>query len=294
MARVGHRSLGSIASVLAFVGGMLLAPVPAVAAATCEVTNAGTGTTYDTLQAAVDASASGDTLEVRGTCVGRTIIRHAELRVQGVPTADDPPPTLDGDGSVRVLIVRSSSVVIRALTIANGKLGIGQWRGRVVLAGTTSVEGNTGEGGIFSGQRSTLVIKGAASVAENTAADSGGGVASKGKLILSGSASVTGNQATWGGGIFMGWGNLVMKGTSSVTGNSAMSGDSGGGVGDGIFSQGRAVLLTDAASVTDNRAELGGGIYVNSLGTTLSICSDEVAISPNDPDDPPKVRHVCP
>jgi len=26
----------------------------------------------------------------------------------------------------------------------------------------------------------------------------------------------------------------------------------------------------------------------------IYVCSDEVAISPNDPDDPPKVRHVCP
>lgn len=32
MARFGHRSLGSIASVLALVGGMLLAPAPPVAA----------------------------------------------------------------------------------------------------------------------------------------------------------------------------------------------------------------------------------------------------------------------
>ena len=84
MARFGHR-FGSIASALALVGGMLLAPAPAIAAATCEVTNAGTDIKYPTLQEAVDAAASGDTLEVRGTCVGKTVIRTTRLRLKGDP-----------------------------------------------------------------------------------------------------------------------------------------------------------------------------------------------------------------
>ena len=119
MARVGHRSLGSVASVIALVGGTLLVAVPPSAAATCEVTNAGTGTTYTTLQEAVNDAASGDTLEVRGTCVGRTVIRTTPLRLKGSRRPSSRPLRSTGPAGEPVL-VRQGTVAARSYADATG------------------------------------------------------------------------------------------------------------------------------------------------------------------------------
>ena len=274
MARFGHR-FGSIASVLALVGGMLLAPASAVAAATCEVTNAGTGTTYRTLQEAVDGSEEGDTLEVGGTCIGETVIRTTRLRLKGIATPEQPTPTLDGARLSRVLTVVSARVVIRDLAITNGKARSGGGI-NVSLAN-------------FLATRPLVTLRGDTSVTGNTARWYGGGIYNVGgTVILNDSASVTGNTAgTEGGGIFN-YGDLILNGLASVTGNTAE--DDGGG----IYNVGGTVILNDSASVTGNTAGTEGGGIFTFEGRRVFVCSDEVAISPNDPDDPPKVRHVCP
>jgi len=275
MARFGHR-FGSIASALALVGGMLLAPAPAIAAATCEVTNAGTDITYPTLQEAVDAAASGDTLEVRGTCVGETIIRTTRVRLKGIPTPKQPTPTLDGARLSRVLLVVSAKVVIRDLVITNGKA--------------------TNGGGIYASQRwhtpphPRVTLSGDTSVTGNTARYGGGGIVNYGDLTLNDSASVTENENTAGrgGGIFSGGdGDITLNDSSSVTGNTAE--EDGGG----IYSYG-ILTLNDSSSVTGNTAIAGGGIFIepDSPGRVY-VCSDQVTISPNDPDDPPEML-PCP
>jgi hypothetical protein len=53
--------------------------------------------------------------------------------------------------------------------------------------------------------------------------------------------------------------------------------------------------MNDSSSITGNTAGVaGGGIYPAYHGIRIRVCSDDVAISPNDPDDPPTVSHVCP
>jgi len=66
----------AIVGALALAAGMLvlLAPAAVGAAPSCAVSNARTHKGYSSLQTAVDAVKAGDTLEVKGTCVGNTSV----------------------------------------------------------------------------------------------------------------------------------------------------------------------------------------------------------------------------
>ena len=80
---------------------------PAASAAgrpTCLVSNQRTGVGTRSLQAAVDASSPGDTLIVKGTCVGGTTIPKS-LTIRGQSNPAFGPATLDGGGTQRVLFV---------------------------------------------------------------------------------------------------------------------------------------------------------------------------------------------
>jgi len=116
----------------------------------------------------------------------------------------------------------------------------------------------------------------------------------EGVLRLNDSASVAQNTSGgWGGGIYGYQARIILNDSSSVTGNTAES--LGGGIYNGDAG---TLILNDSASVVSNTAVRGGGIYSGhgpyEHSGPIYVCSDEVAISPNDPDDPPKVRHVCP
>jgi len=259
---------------------VLLVGVPAtarpMAVATCSVKNARTGAITHTLQAAVNATLDRDTLLIKGTCIGKTAIRsksdYQVLRLKGVPTTEQPTPTLDGGGIGRVLAVYATTV-LRDLTITNGF--------------------TTGRGGgiRFTGEGAKLSLKGDTSVTGNTAGY-GGGISAEFSagftpvIVMHDSSSVSGNTAGYGGGIYNGWHTgLDIYDSSSVTGNTAVRGG-------GIYAFYSFLSLYDSSSVSGNTAgEVGGGI-VNDTGV-LYVCSDLVAISPNDPDDPPETL-PCP
>ena len=90
MTRPFQRSLRRPALLTALVvGASLLAAVPAAPVALgapgCKVTNARTGGSKATLTAAVTAERGGDTLEIRGTCFGRTDLTKS-LKLVGKPS----------------------------------------------------------------------------------------------------------------------------------------------------------------------------------------------------------------
>ena len=87
----------------------------------CLIVNlGGGGGTWDTLQAAQDAAAAGDTLKVKGTCHGPTTLSK-DLTVVGQSNPGFGTATLDGDraGSV-VTIGPGVSAAISDLTITGG------------------------------------------------------------------------------------------------------------------------------------------------------------------------------
>ena len=89
-------------------------------------------------------------------------------------------------------------------------------------------------------------------------------------------------------GIYDEAGAISMSGTSSVSGNRA-------GFGAGIaVNDGGSLTLDGSASVTGNTAvSEGGGVFIEGVEDKVYICSALVAISPNNPDDPPATS-PCP
>lgn len=156
----------------------------------CSVTVSGSHTSYGTLQAAVKAASSGDTLTVSGTCYGSTSISSMDLTIAGRHGA-----TLDGGKAGSVLWIYDSKVTVRNLAITNGYNATG---GGVYNMGTLALKGTTVEG--------------------NAAAYNGGGIYNSGTLDL-GHSKINGNSAGARGGGIYNMGTLKVGGGSSVTGN---------------------------------------------------------------------------
>ena len=221
----------------------------------CRVTNGTTATTYTSVQAAQDAATSGDTLTVKGTCVGTPTLSTDNLTITG----QGPNPTLDGNHSGTVLIIGSGiTATVNSLTITNGiaddvvSLGGGIWNQGTLTLNTVSVTANSSPG-------------------------DGGGIENFGTMTLNDS-TVSFNTASNGAGIHNEdvTGVLTLNGTSTISHNTAT--DVGGGIAN-IFG---LVTMNDTSSVTQNSAlEGGGGVYNN--GGTVTINGGTV--TGNTPDD---------
>jgi PA domain len=104
-----------VLGLLGLVAGLLgIGSIANAAPKSCEVDTS--TATYSSLQGAIDAASAGDTLEVKGTCVGRSTVSK-NLTIKGV----SPTSILDGNGAGSSLTVNASvSVTVRRLTIQNG------------------------------------------------------------------------------------------------------------------------------------------------------------------------------
>jgi PA domain len=119
-----HRRSLLLALTLAALAAATLAisaPTMGASPPSCAVSNTRTHKGYDSLQAATAAAKAGDTVEVKGTCVGNTTVGK-NIRITGVTNNAFPgPPTLDGGGTGTVLQVASGTkTTIDGLTITNG------------------------------------------------------------------------------------------------------------------------------------------------------------------------------
>ncbi len=269
----------------ALVAGMVgMAGSPASAApAKCQVKNLTTQVNYNgRLQSAIDAANNGDTIRVKGVCIGNFLIPGAgsvtNLTLVGQP-GHKVRSTLDGNHSGTVLTVdfvtSSVHVTIKNLRITGGSLGIFNL-GSLTLNGRSSVSENRGSGIETPG---SLIMNDRSSVSGNT--DSG--IDDEGAVTLNDHSSVRGNTGTDGGGIFDDDTFLALNDSSSVTGNTAA-------FGGGIYEIGH-VTLSGHASVTGNTATIAGGGIIAMVG--VDVCPSWTgAISPNTPDDPPPVTPV--
>jgi hypothetical protein len=271
---------------------------PAEGLSRCRVRNATTGRLYvgggANLQRAIYEARPWSALTIRGRCVGTFGINKPLIlvgrRIEGAPL-----PTLDGNGGGTVLTSGNlSNVTIRNLRITGGTGsrprfgsrggGIANHEGRVVLRGASRVSGNAAEfgGGIWN--TGTLLLRDRAVVARNRA-DTGGGIYQEGGVLrMRDSSALRRNRAGGnGGGIFFLTGDVVLRGHAAIRLNSALN------LGGGIYFEGRTLTLRGSAQVTENRATAGGGIY-DGIGNPIRVCSPSVAISPNDPDDPPATQ----
>ncbi len=231
--------------------------VSAAKAATCSVTDRGSGRTYSWLQQAVDAAKLGAHLVVHGTCHGGTFIDKS-LAITGATTRKSGKPILDGGiesflpGSTRVLTIRPGiKVNIRGLVIRNGKAsripnggGISN-KGRLTLRDVV-VRNNAAErgGGIYN--EGALRMRGRSVVKDNTGLSAtfltavASGVFNTGRLVLDDRTRITSN--TGGSGVINA-GTLVMNGSSNISAS-----DFGRGV-SGVTNPG-TLVMNDASSIT--------------------------------------------
>lgn len=247
-------------------------PIASAKTSMCLVINPATNTSYSSLQAGVNAASSGQTLWVRGTCMGTTIVGES-LTITGQSIPGFNGPVLNGDGSGPVVTVDGGvTVTINTLTITGGSAANGGGianSGTLTLSNSTvAYNGTTGAtssdgGGIYNS--GTLTLSGSTVVYNHTASgnDDGGGIFNAGKLTLSGSTTVEYNLAANGGGI-ANFGTVTMNDSSTVTHN---FGTNGGG---GFYNATDGTLLmNDNSSISRNNAANDGGM-VNGGTLTMS------------------------
>ena len=266
------QEFGLVALALAVVPGAaaslaLFTPAAAAKPPSCAVSNERTHKGYDALQNAVDAAKAGDTLEVKGTCVGSTSVGR-DITLSGIVNKAFPgTPTLDGNQSGRVLRITAGKTTIRDMVIANGR--------------------TAGDGGailIDSGGSAALFDT---AVRDSTAGSDnfGGGIEAIGNLLLTRS-EVTGNSAGSSGGIDDN-GATVSLNSSTVSDNHAthapsLTGD-GCGFGDpltiyacagGIWNFGGTLTLIDSTVTHNTAGYRGGGLRtdgrVNAVGALVN------------------------
>lgn len=246
---------------MASAGVVAAAPGAVAANPGCLVTDANSNQSYPSLQAAVNAAAAGDTLFVRGTCTGVTVV-PVNLTITGPATigelvADSLTVTLNklvitgiedrlatltlndsivtkatlGTGienASGTVTLNNSIVIDNTATAALSAGGIDNIDGTVIMNGISSVAGNTGTfGGVQNGgPQSTLIMNGSSSIIGNTDSGGGGGIFNnRGTVTLNDSSSIIGNKTTgeFGGGIDNLAGTVTLNGHSKIVGNVAGS-----------------------------------------------------------------------
>jgi predicted outer membrane repeat protein len=271
----------------------------------CLVSNERTHAVRGSLQAAIDAAASGDTLIIKGTCFGSSDTQK-DLTLQGVSTKQFGVATLDGGGANDPVLTAASfdgtNVVINDLTITHGG-GLGLFiQGSATLTrtivsdnGASGMEGDyasvdvtdstisgNGGGGIF-GFRTVVRVSGS-----TVSGNEGGGLGAD--FMFVSDSTVSGNG---GVGVAVGVDGSLLIVNSTISGNkrsgvglfeaslslesSTITGNSTSGSGGGITGFHSSAYLADS-TVTDNSAALdGGGINTEDVTLMNSTVGDNTA-----------------
>lgn len=229
--------------------GALAAPAASAATTSCLVADASSDQSYTSLQDAVTAATTGDTLFVKGTCTGTTDITKS-LTITGQSNGTQKTATLNG-GSNPVLgsndlpiynptapnvltIEPGVTVTLNTLVITNG---YSQYAGGIYSSGTLTLNGSTVTGN-YGG------------------ADGGGIWIHSGTLTLNNS-TVTGNHADGGGGGIWNCGTVTLAGSTTITGNTALP-PGGGGIFNPVGTLVNAIAPpAPGANVYNNTSDLG-------------------------------------
>ncbi len=230
----------------------------------CSVVNTRTATSYNDLQAAIDAASAGDELDITGICTGNYVVVN-NLALKGIDTAGVQ-ATLDGNATGRVITVGGlATVSIDNLRITNGHeshaAGGGIFNfGTLTISGSTitdnAAEGDTGNGGGIN-TVGPLTVTGT-TISDNTAEGDGGGIHIGG--VSSGapipvtitSSTISGNRALGGNGGGDGGGVIILDNFALNLIDTSITGNSAGTAGGGLWVEGRTVSGTGSTSVSGN------------------------------------------
>jgi Abnormal spindle-like microcephaly-assoc'd, ASPM-SPD-2-Hydin len=249
------------------------AAVLALGSVPTTVSGAGTlSVPYDfaTIQAAISAAASGDTVLV----APGTYPEHIDFlgKAITVTSAAGPATTIiDGGGTGRVITFASQEgrdSVLRGFTIRNGNSSFGNG---ILSDGSPTIEGNVITGNAICSDGGGIYVSGSPLIRNNLISDngspdfgcrggSGGGIWLEGGSTGSSAQiidnTITGNQAFWGGAIAM-----FAAGTPTIAGN-VMSGNSSMDQGGAIWSVSNSDALVVQNLIVNNHAgAVGGGMF---------------------------------
>jgi hypothetical protein len=287
----------------------ILLPTAVAKPPPCTVSNTATQQVYGSLQAAVSAAQAGDTLQVKGYCVGNTTVGK-EITIQGNGGA----PTLDGGRAGTVVHITDGTTTIEDLKITNGVANVESAAGNgCCVGGGIAISGATAGARLIDSvvtRNAATVFGGGIDVDEGTlelirstvsgnSAWSAAGIDSDFATVTLTDSSVTGNTAAGGttcqdlgscaGGIWNFGGTLTLD-DSVVSGNTATR--RGGGIVNQTPTGGPTAVLTlsGTTSITNNRAfsdptvNLGGGIWIRNNAVTTATPDWSGTIARNKPD----------
>ena len=288
----------ALAAVVAALSLAVAAAPASAAVSKCQARNVTLGSKESPdLQGLIDAAGAGDTIQIKGICVGNYTIPKS-LTVFGKPTKEVPEPTLDGNAAGKVVAIDGAhTVAISDLTIRNGKAQFGAGiHTRIASLSLTDVvvRNNVGVGvpgdtrsfggGIFN--QGTLTIGGSSVVRDNSASSGGGLYSTGGSSTLNDSTSITHNTGlSLGGGVANFGGVLTLNDSSSVTHNSTDNSTPLPGEGGGIYNGFGQVVLNDQSSVHGNSGRTVGGIYIICSIATVTGAQIGVNVYNNSPTD---------
>jgi hypothetical protein len=255
---------------IAFLLAVMLPQRTHAAATLCVNPSGGMGC-YTTIQSAIDAATSGDTITIAAGVYAEFIqinFNKPNLTLLG---AGANATYLDGAHAHPVLAV-TGDATIRGVTIRNGQSGNGA--GVMLNSATlhlsacviTHNQATSAGGGGIDNYAGSLNID-TCTISDNQAPNyDGGGINNSGALFVTNSI-ISGNSAKAGGGIDS-VGNLTLA-NSQVTGNTVT--DSGGGI---LFAGTKTADLTSDQIANNTAANKGGGLYI--AGGTVGIYSSTI------------------
>ncbi|MFL6284216.1 MAG: hypothetical protein ACJ74Q_13825, partial [Pyrinomonadaceae bacterium] len=199
-----------------------------------------------TIQAAVTAASSGDTIQVAAGSYAEHVTISKDLTINGAGAAQT---VVDGMQSGTVFFIISGTVSLSGMTVTNGD---------------TSLYG----GGINNSGVLTVIN----CVISNNSASNGGGIINTKTATITNSV-VSGNFTTdssgAGGGVFNSTGTLNVSG-STFSNNSINKSINSSGLGGGICNANQSTLNVNGSTFDNNLAGFGGGIYNTNATMTVT------------------------
>jgi len=241
---------------------------PRTALAATLVVDAGGGGDHTSIQAAVDAASTGDTIEIRaGTYVETVEVDGKSLVLQGAGSSS---VSIQGDGSAAALAFDGTgSSSVSGLSLEAGERGLTvrqatvEGSGLVVQGNTTS--GSGGGVGVFEG---AVLSLSSCTISSNEAGEvyHGGGLAVFDSSVDLTDCVLSGNEAEEGGALYA-EGSTITLVDVTVQQNTARS------HGGGVRLRDASSLEATSSSLEDNSSGgRGGGVSIDDSDSSWSDC----------------------
>ena len=238
-------------------------------------------TSWQGLQAAVDAARPGDTITVKNTLTADDTTLEISITKNLTIKGRDTSVVLNADEKHRIFkVYNGASLKLKDITLKKGKkdsgAGVHVTGGSLELENVTITEcknsASLGEGGaiyISNSSNGRLWIKGSSKILSN-GAEKGAGIyidTNLGENIIEGSTEISGNtcqSSGQGGGIYLYKGKLVLKDNAKILNNESMVGAAGGG---GVYiSEHGTLTIKDSCIIQGNKAKNSGGSVITGNG----------------------------